>query len=613
MQHNHNSNPSNISVSNKKQASNNLFKHIVPYFLAYPWHLAITILFLVLAKVSNLGVPIILKQVINQFNNPLLVPVWLIVAYGTCRFLAYLFDEICSWIFAGVTERTLQTISLDVFKHLHALSLSFHLNKQSGRLHREIDRGTRGIRSLVSYSLYRIFPTFLEIGIVLTWLLATYKVWYAVVVLSALVLYVLYTFKVTEWRTHIRHRMNELDNQVSQSSHETLLNYETIKYFGNEKLEADNYYSRLKTLSKSTIANDRALSLLDFGQQLIIASSLIIVLLISAFDVYHKVITLGDWVLINSLMLQLYSPLFFLGVMYREIRQAITDTDRLFDLLKEPIEIKDAVNAIELNEQNPSISFRNIEFGYDEKRQIIKNISFDIKAGTTTAIVGHSGCGKSTLTKLLFRFYDVANQHNKQDNKQDNGIYINNINIKNIKQHSLRQHIGMVAQDTILFNDTLAYNIKYGKPDCTQEQYINAANDADLHNFAMQLSDGYDTIVGERGLKLSGGEKQRVAIARALLKQAPILVLDEATSALDSKTELAIQDALHRLSSNRTTLIIAHRLSTITHASQIIVMDKGSIIERGTHSELLDMDGVYAHMWKVQSKKMIKQEIKTNE
>jgi ATP-binding cassette, subfamily B, heavy metal transporter len=611
---NNNSDP---SLKSDLKKDSNLFRKISAYFLAYPWHLAITVGLLILAKLSNLGVPILIKQLINHLtkiaNNQsqatvmmVGVPLGLIVAYVTCRFLAYLFDEICGWVFAHVTENTLQAISLDVFRHLLNLSLSFHLHKQGGRLHREIDRGSRGIRSLVSYSLYRIFPTFLEIGIVLTWLLTQYRFWYAVVVFIALALYITYTFMVTEWRGAFRKRMNELDNQVSQNTYDALLNYETIKYAGNEKLEAKRYAEQMKELSSATIQNDRSLSALDFGQQVIICISLVTILIMAAYDIQAKNITLGDFVLINALMLQLYTPLFFLGMMYREIRQALLDTTRLFELLQEPVEIKDSTKNIELNTQTPTIRFKNIHFGYDEKRQILKDIDFEVPAGTTTAIVGHSGSGKSTLTKLLFRFYEIHNKaENKTENKADNesGIYINNINIKDISQASLRKHMAVVAQDTVLFNDTLAYNIRYGKPDATEEEYVAASQAADLHAFAQHLSHGYDTMVGERGLKLSGGEKQRVAIARALLKQAPILILDEATSALDSKTEHAIQQAFHRLSLNRTTLIIAHRLSTITHAEQIIVMDKGSIIERGTHQELLDKNGTYAHMWLVQSKK----------
>ncbi len=584
-----------MQKNHKTYDANKLFKRIAPYFLKYPWHIAITLTFLLLAKVTNLLVPIALKKVVDALSAPniVLIPILLIIAYGSFRFLAYLFDEICSWIFTHVTEKTLQAISLDVFKHLQSLSLTFHLNRQSGRLHREIDRGSRGIRSLVSYSLYRILPTIIEIAIVLLWLITQYAFWYAVVVCVALILYISYTFIITEWRTSFRKYMNELDNKVSQHTYETLLNYETIKYFGNEELEAQRYDKQLKKLSLATINNDRTLSALDFGQQLIISISLIAILLLGAFDLQNKNISLGDWVLINSLMLQLYVPLVFLGVMYREIRQALTDTTRLFEILEQPVDIQDQINPITLSSKNPNISFKNVVFRYDKKRQIINNISFNIASGTTTAIVGHSGCGKSTLTKLLFRLYDIENGE----------ILINGINIKHLSQKSLREHMAIVAQDTILFNDSLEYNIKYGKPQANHEEFQYACKASNIDSFASQLTNGYQTIVGERGLKLSGGEKQRVAIARALLKQASILVLDEATSALDSKTEQNIQQALFKLSNNCTTLVIAHRLSTIIHAQQIIVMDKGAIIEIGTHNELLQKNGIYAHMWEVQSKK----------
>ncbi len=575
-----------------------IFQHIGVYMRRYRLYVLAVVLFLLLAKVCNLAVPMFIKEVVNNLGqNPLHAPIFLILAYASMRYLAYFLDECASWLFAPVTEKMIQELSLHVFAYLQKLSVSFHLKKQSGRLHRDIDRGSKGIRSLVSYSIYRILPTIIEITMVLSWLWLQYAWYYGVIVASAIFIYSVYTFKITEWRSSFRKKMNALDSQVSQNTHDALLNFETIKYFDNEGEEVQRYGRDLAELSQATIKNDRTLSILDAGQQLIISISLMAILTLASLDVQSKAITLGDWVLMNSLMLQVYTPLVFLGMMYREMRQALTDSQTLFALLEEKIDVQDAPDAPDLHvAQSPCIRFEDIHFSYDDKRPILKGLDFTVESGTTTAIVGHSGCGKSTLTRLLFRFYDP----------QQGQIYINDVAIDAVTQASLRKNIAIVSQDTVLFNDTLAYNIRYGHIHADDATWQQAAHLAQLDDFVKQLDIGYDVRVGERGLKLSGGEKQRVAIARALLKNAPILILDEATSALDSKTEQSIQQAFMNLSANRTSLVIAHRLSTIVHAQQILVMDKGFIVERGTHETLLAQKGLYHKMWQQQQKKEAK-------
>jgi ATP-binding cassette subfamily B protein len=485
-------------------------------------------------------------------------------------------------------------VALQVFEHLHGLSLRFHLSRQTGGMTRDVERGTRGIQSLISYSLYSILPTLVELGLVLGYFIWAYNFSFAVITFFALIIYVIFTVKVTEWRAQYRRKMNDLDSKAHQRAIDSLINFETVKYFGNEGYEARRYDENLKRYREAAIQSQRSLALLNIGQQTIIATGLILILWQATMGVANGNMTIGDLVLVNVLMIQLYIPLNFLGVIYREIKQALTDMDRMFSLLETDQEIADSPTAQNLiirdQTRGPQVSFEGVGFSYEPNRVILNDLSFDILPGQTTAVVGHSGAGKSTLARLLFRFYDVNSGAIKLDHQ----------NIKDLKQITLRQAIGIVPQDTVLFNDTIAYNIAYGQPGASQLEIEAAAKSAQIHDFIMSLPDAYKTSVGERGLKLSGGEKQRVAIARTLLKNPSVLIFDEATSALDSETERAIQKELIALAQNRTTLIIAHRLSTVIHAHQILVMDGGKIIERGTHDTLLSLQGRYAEMWRVQ-------------
>jgi len=577
-----------------------VIKNLLPYLWAFKFRVSVALTCLILAKVANLGVPILLKGLIDALSLPsatyalIVVPTALIFGYGLLRLSASLFTELRELLFSRVTESAVRTVALQVFEHLHALSLRFHLSRQTGGMTRDIERGTRGIQSLISYSLYSILPTIVELTLVLGYFIWAYNYLFAIVTFGALVLYVIFTIFVTEWRTQYRRKMNELDSRANQRAIDSLINFETVKYFGNEQYEADRYDENLRRYREAAIKSQRSLAFLNAGQQTIIALGLIIILWLATNQVVQGLMTIGDLVLVNVLMIQLYIPLNFLGVIYREIKQALTDMDRMFHLLETDKEIADvpgAKNIEILNTQlGPKVEFKNVYFHYEPNREILKDVSFEILPGQTTAVVGHSGAGKSTLARLLFRFYDV----------QQGGVYLDAQDIKSVTQVGLRHVIGIVPQDTVLFNDTVAYNIAYGRPGASQDEIEAAAKSAQIHDFITSLPLGYKTMVGERGLKLSGGEKQRVAIARTLLKNPALLIFDEATSALDSETERAIQKELLALAQNRSTLIIAHRLSTVIHAHQILVMDAGQVIERGTHEELLQANGRYSEMWRVQ-------------
>ena len=593
------SEPSTV-IQQRQSQDRKVIQNLLPYLTAYKARIVFTLLCLVIAKAANLGVPIMLKKIIDAMSiitaseALLAVPLSLIVAYGLLRLSASLFAELRELIFSKVTEHAVRQVGLQVFNHLHALSLRFHLSRQTGGMTRDIERGTRGIQSLISFSLYSIIPTLIELTMVLAYFFYAYDIWFVVVTFIALLCYVVFTVLVTEWRTHYRREMNSLDSKANQNAVDSLINFETVKYFGNEQYESDRYDLNLKKYAQAAVKSQKSLTLLNFGQQTIIVVGLVCILGLASRGVASGKMTIGDLVLVNVLMIQLYIPLNFLGVLYREMKQSLTDIDRMFSLLETDQEVADAPNAQNLKVYSqalgPHVRFEEVCFNYEQNRGILNQVSFEILPGQTTAVVGHSGAGKSTLSRLLFRFYDV----------QSGTIYIDGQDIKTVKQKSLRQAIGIVPQDTVLFNDTIGFNISYGKSGASQEEIEAAAKSAQIHNFIMRLPNGYNTDVGERGLKLSGGEKQRVAIARTLLKNPALLVFDEATSALDSETERSIQKELNELAKNHTTLIIAHRLSTITHANQILVMSAGEIVERGTHESLLELGQRYAEMWRIQ-------------
>lgn len=550
-----------------------------------------------LAKAANVAVPVALKEIVDAVSrNPNLalaaVPLGLIAAYGLLRVLTSLLTELREVVFARVTQQAVRRIALQVFEHLHALSLRFHLDRQTGGLTRDIERGTRGVSSLVSFTLYSILPTIIEVGMVLAWLMVHYEVWFAVITVSALVVYVIYTIVVTNWRTNFRREMNDLDSRANTRAVDSLLNYETVKYFNNEAFEAQRYDRSMARWQEAAIKSQTSLSILNVGQSLIIAIAVTLMVWRATVGVVEGRMSLGDLVLVNAFMIQLYIPLNFLGVLYREIKQSLADMERLFGLLAEYREVDDAPQAQPLALRHGEVVFDRVMFSYDPARPILRDVSLTLPAGKTTAVVGPSGAGKSTLSRLLYRFYDI----------QSGAIRIDGQEIRAVTQESLRAVIGIVPQDTVLFNDTLDYNIRYGRPGASDQEVLAVTEAAHLSAFVASLPEGFKTRVGERGLKLSGGEKQRVAIARALLKQPAILIFDEATSALDSESEKAIQQELNEISRGRTTLVIAHRLSTIVDADQIVVLESGRIIERGRHAELISRGGRYAELWELQAK-----------
>jgi len=568
-------------------------RSLLPYLWEFKKRVLLALVLLVMAKLASVAVPLLLKEVVDALDQPqdmLVLPVLFVVGYGVLRLCSTLFGEIRDAIFAKVTQRAIRRVAIRVFGHLHALSLRFHLERQTGGVSRDIERGSRGISFLLNFMLFNILPTLLEIGLVAIILLSNYDIWFSIIIFSTLVAYIALTLVVTERRMIFRRTMNDMDSKANTRAIDSLLNYETVKYFGNESWEAERYDEHLKNWETAAVRNQTSLAALNAGQSGIIAIGVTLLMLLASDGVVKGSMTLGDLVLVNAFMLQLYMPLHFLGFVYREIKHSLADMEKMFALLTEREEIKDKSDALDLVQGDASVRFENVNFSYESNRQILFNMSFDIPAGHNIAVVGHSGSGKSTISRLLFRFYEVTSGR----------ILVNDQDISNITQKSLRATVGIVPQDTVLFNESIYYNIAYGRPEASCEEVFHAAKSAHIHDFIESLPEKYKTKVGERGLKLSGGEKQRVAIARAILKGPKILIFDEATSALDSRSEKAIQGELKRIAANRTTLTIAHRLSTIADADQILVMDKGRIIERGSHQELLAARGFYFHMWELQ-------------
>ena len=581
-------------------------RRLVPYLWQYKWRVVVALAFMVAAKLANVGVPVLLKTLVDAMSfkpgDPaavLVVPIGLLMAYGLLRLSTSMFTELRELVFSKATQGAARRIALETFQHLHALSLRFHLERQTGGMTRDIERGVRGIESLISYSLFSIVPTLIEVVLVLTILGVKFDAWFAWITLAALVLYIGFTVSVTEWRTKYRKQANEFDSAAHTKAVDSLLNYETVKYFNNEAFEASRYDESLQRLRKARLKSQTTLSMLNTGQQLIIAVGLVLMLWRATQGVVAGRMTLGDLVMVNAFMIQLYIPLNFLGVLYREIKQSLTDLDKMFALLEKEREVADQPGAQPLAALgNATVRFEHVNFAYDASRPILHDVSFEIPAGKTVAVVGPSGSGKSTLARLLYRFYDVGIPGNPT--VPAGRITIAGQDIRAVSQASVRQAIGIVPQDTVLFNDTVEYNIAYGRTGASRAEVEEAARAARIHGFIVSTPLGYQTMVGERGLKLSGGEKQRVAIARTLLKNPPILIFDEATSALDSANERAIQAELKSAAQNKTTLLIAHRLSTVVDAHEILVMDAGRILERGNHNALLDQGGRYAEMWALQ-------------
>ena len=568
---------------------------LLPYLLEFRGRVALALTLLLMAKLANVSVPLVLKHLVDSLNQPialLSLPIFLLLGYGALRLATSLFSELRDAVFAKVTQRAIRRVALSVFRHLHALSLRFHLERQTGGMSRDIERGTRGISFLLNFTLFNILPTLVEIGLVAAILLTQYDAWFAIITFITLIAYTVFTLIVTEWRMIFRRTMNDMDSKANTKAVDSLLNYETVKYFGNERYEARRYDENLQTWEQAAVRNQTSLSLLNAGQGGIIAVGVTALMTLAAHKVVGGSMTIGDLVLVNAFLIQLYMPLQFLGFVYREIKHSLADMEKMFSLLAQDAEITDRPDARPLLVGTGGVRFDHVDFNYEQNREILFDINFDIPPGRKVAVVGASGAGKSTLSRLLFRFYEASRGR----------ILINGQDIRDVTQESLRAAIGIVPQDTVLFNDTLYYNIAYGRSDASRDEVVQAAIHAHIHHFIESLPLGYDTQVGERGLKLSGGEKQRVAIARTILKNPRILIFDEATSALDSQSEKAIQAALREIAADRTTLVIAHRLSTITDADQILVMKLGRIVERGTHRELLSKKGTYAEMWTLQQR-----------
>jgi ABC-type transport system involved in Fe-S cluster assembly fused permease/ATPase subunit len=575
---------------------NNL-KKMLPFVWSYKGRVILALGCLVISKLAMVGIPIILKYIVDSLDTDngqiAVLPIIFISIYGVLRFLNSGFNELRDAVFARVRYHAMNSLSVTTLTHLHNLSLRYHLGRNTGAVSRDMVRGAQSISSILNYLVFNIIPTAAEFVLVASILFSQYSFEFAVVVLVTVILYVGFTLLVTEWRMHFRHEMNALDSSANGRAMDSLMNYETVKYFNNDSHEINRYRQTMGEWEDAAVNSQNTMSMLNFGQAAIIAIGVTGIMFLAAQGVANNELTLGDLVLINAMMLQLFMPLSFLGIIYRSLKYALADMDMVIKLLQQPIEITDAADAKPLVLNNASVEFRQVNFHYDENRQILNNVNFKVEDGKKLAIVGPSGAGKSTIARLLFRFYDI----------QQGDILLNGQSISKVTQESLRQSIGIVPQDTVLFNDSILYNIRYAKPDASEQEVMEASRLADIHDFIESLPEGYSTVVGERGLKLSGGEKQRVAIARVLLKNPAILVFDEATSSLDSQSEKNILSALYKISRNKTTVVIAHRLSTIVDADNILVLDKGEVKEQGNHQQLLERQGIYANLWAIQQRK----------
>ncbi len=571
-------------------------RNMLPFLWEYRGRALLALGCLVLAKFANVGIPLLLKEIVDTLDKSdrtlLVLPLFLLLGYGVLRLSSSMFNELRDAIFARVRYRAMRNLSSRVLTHLHDLSLRFHLQRQTGAISRDLERGTRSVSTIINYMVFSIIPMLVEFSLVAIIMLTQYEIIFTLVTFGTVAIYVAFTLAITEWRMEFRHRMNRLDSQANSQAFDSLINYETVKYFGNEPLELQRFDETLSRWEDNAVKSQTSMSLLNFGQGGITAVGVTLIMILAANSVVLGSMTIGDLVLVNAFMLQLFIPLNFLGMVYRQIKYSLADMDLIFKLLEEQPEITDVENAKPLRLVDGEVRFEQVDFSYQPEREILHKVDFNIAAGEKLAVVGHSGAGKSTLSRLLFRFYDVTAGH----------ILIDGQDIRQISRDSLRSAIGIVPQDTVLFNETILYNLAYGRPDASREEIEEAARIAHIAQFIGQLPDGYHTVVGERGLKLSGGEKQRVAIARAMLKRPRILVFDEATSSLDSKTEQAIQETLREVAKHHTTLVIAHRLSTVVDADRILVMEGGRIMEQGTHHELLEIDGLYHQMWQLQQK-----------
>ncbi|MEW8209067.1 MAG: ABC transporter ATP-binding protein/permease [Candidatus Thiodiazotropha taylori] len=582
-------------------------KSMLPFLWEYRGRALFALSCLVFAKVANVGIPLVLKEIVDSLEKApqtvLVLPLFLLIGYGVLRLASSLFNELRDAIFARVRYRAMRNLSNKVLTHLHDLSLRFHLERQTGAISRDLERGTRSVSTILNYMVFSILPMVVEFSLVAAVLLTQYDIKFALVTFGTVIVYVGFTLAITEWRMEYRHIMNRLDSEANSQAFDSLVNYETVKYFGNEKLELRRFDDTLADWEDNAVKSQTSMSLLNFGQGGIIAVGVAIIMIYAADGVVEGTMSIGDLVLVNTFMLQLFIPLNFLGIVYRQIKYSLADMDLIFKLLEQQPEITDAEDARQLKLQGGEVRFEQVDFAYQPERQILHDVDFTLKAGEKLAVVGHSGAGKSTLSRLLFRFYDVT----------AGAIRVDDQDIRQLTRESLRAAIGIVPQDTVLFNESILYNLAYGNPNASQQEIEEAARIAHIAEFIDQLPDGYQTVVGERGLKLSGGEKQRVAIARAMLKRPQILIFDEATSSLDTKTEQSIQETLREVARNHTTLVIAHRLSTVVDADRILVMDQGRIVEQGTHPQLLQQQGRYYQMWQLQQKQQQQHQLGTDQ